>query len=124
MLKELKAAGAVRTTPGGRLRVTMRYYAPAAPDSEAVLRSGSVLEDLGKTVASNLFGDQQSTRFEGRASNVHVARTARRAFRKFVEQRGMAFLEDVDQWLTAHEARKPEDKTTRLGIGVYQIEDD
>jgi hypothetical protein len=124
MLKELKHTGAVQTTRSGRLKATMRYYAPAAPDQEAVLRGGHVLGDLGETVASNLFGGEEPTRFEGRASNVHVARSARRAFRSYIEQRGMAFLEDVDQWLSAHEARKPGAKTERLGIGVYMIQDD
>jgi Family of unknown function (DUF6502) len=125
MLKELKAAGAVTTSAGGRLRAKMRYYAPAAPDETAVLRAGSVLEDVGNTVADNLFGGELQSRFEGRATNVHVPRAARRAFREFIEARGMAFLEEVDRWLSEHEIKPSQDgKTTRLGIGVYLIQDD
>lgn len=124
MLKELKAVGAVTETSGGRLRVRMRYYAPAAPDEQAVLRAASVLEDAGNTVAANLFLEEPQTRFEGRATNVHVPRSARRAFREFIEARGMEFLEDVDRWLSEHETTKPDDKTNRLGIGVYFIQDD
>lgn len=125
MLKELKAVGAVTVTPQGRLRAKMRYYySPAAPDDEAVLRSGAVVGDLGATVAENLFREEPRTRFEGRATNVRVARGARRAFRDYIETRGMEFLEDVDRWLSRHESPAPEDKVVRLGIGVYQIEDD
>ena len=62
-------AGAVAVTEHGRLRAKMRYYSPAAPDQEAVLRSGSVLEDLGATVAENLVRAEERTRFEGRATN-------------------------------------------------------
>jgi hypothetical protein len=124
MLKELKAVGAVTVTPQGRLRAKMRYYSPAAPDEAAVLRSGSVLEDLGATVAENLLRAEDRTRFEGRATNARIARGARRKFRDYIESRGMAFLEDIDRWLSRHESSDPEEKGVRLGIGVYQIQDD
>lgn len=124
MLKELKTVGAVATTPQGRLRAKLRYYSPAAPDDEAVLRSGSVLEDLGATVAENLARAEERTRFEGRATNAKIARGARRKFRDYIESRGMAFLEDIDRWLSRHESTDPEEKSVRLGIGVYQIQDD
>jgi hypothetical protein len=123
MLKELQAAGAVTSTPAGRLRAQMRYYSPAAPDEDAVLRSGSVLADLGATVADNLFGEIPRTRFEGRATNARIPRSARHKFREYIETRGMELLEDVDRWLTGQEAG-PEEKTVRIGIGVYQIQDD
>ncbi|HUL82659.1 MAG TPA: DUF6502 family protein [Gammaproteobacteria bacterium] len=124
MLKELVAVGAVAVTPQGRLRVKMRYYSPAAPDDEAVLRSGAVIADLGTTVAENLFRVEPRTRFEGRATNARVARAARRAFREYVEARGMQFLEDIDGWLSRHESSSPDDEVVRLGIGLYQIQDD
>ena len=124
MLKELQAVGAVATTPGGRVRAKMRFYRPAALDADALIRSGDVLRDVGGTVAENLFGEEPRTRFEGRATNVRVPRSARRAFREFVEQRGMALLEDADGWLTKHEAKSSADKTGRLGLGVYLIQDD
>jgi hypothetical protein len=124
LLKELKSVGAVVATPQGRLRAKMRYYSPAAPDEDAVLRSGSVLEDLGATVAENLVRAEEHTRFEGRATNARIARGARRKFRDYVETRGMAFLEDIDRWLSQHESTDKQEKTVRLGIGVYQIQDD
>jgi hypothetical protein len=124
MLKELIAVRAVAVTPQGRLRAKMRYYSPAAPDQAAVLRAGSVVADLGATVAENLFRAERRTRFEGRASNARIARGARRAFREYVESRGMEFLEDIDRWLSRHEASKRDEEPVRLGIGVYQIQDD
>ena len=124
LLKELKSVGAVAATPQGRLRAKMRYYSPAAPDEDAVLRSGSVLEDLGATVAENLVRAEERTRFEGRATNARIARGARRKFRDYIESRCMAFLEDIDRWLSRHESTDPKEKSVRLGIGVYQIQDD
>jgi hypothetical protein len=124
MLKELKAVGAVTVTGRGRLRAKMRYYAPATLDEDSVTRYGSVLADVGSTLAENLFRDEPRTRFEGRASNAHVPRAQRRAFRDYIEVRGMEFLEDVDRWLSEHEAKKPDDKIARLGVGVYFIQDE
>ncbi len=102
----------------------MRYYQPAAAEHDAVLRAGSVLKDLGATVAHNLSAADRQTRFEGRATNALVERGMRRAFREFVERRAMAFLEDVDRWLTDHEAKPAGEKTDRLGVGVYLVQDD
>ena len=99
---------------------------PAArATSLAVVRAGSVLRDLaGNVVHNQLRGDAERSRFEGRATNVRVRRVARKAFEKYLEGRGMAFLEDVDAWLSAHEAKSPGEKTDRLGVGVYLIVDD
>ena len=127
MLKELLHVGAVAQTTDGKLRALTRYYMPALLDAEAVLRSGSVLEDVGNTVAYNLHRQpKQASRFERRASNTRIARKAIPEFRAFLETRGQAFLEEVDTWLTAHEADDSEDVETliRLGLGAYWIEDD
>lgn len=125
MLKELQRVGAVRLTPQGKVRALARYFMPMSLDPDSVVRSGSVLRDLATTVAHNqLRRDHQPSRFEGRASNVRVRRVARRAFAEYLESRGMAFLEDVDTWLTLHEAKSATEKTDRIGVGVYLIMDD
>ena len=125
MLKELKSVGAIRITPQRKVRALTRYFMPMSLDPDAVVRSGAVLQDLGNTVAYNqLRAEGKRSRFEGRATNVRVRRVARRAFADYLEARGMAFLEDVDQWLSAHEAKSSADKTDRVGVGVYLIMDD
>ncbi|HLF10810.1 MAG TPA: DUF6502 family protein [Gammaproteobacteria bacterium] len=125
MVKELKKVGAVRETTRGRLRAMTRYFMPATLDLDGIVRSGSVLRDFAATVAHNQLRDRgEPTRFEGRATNVRVKRAAKRAFREYVERHGMAFLEDVDRWLSEHEAAGQHDQTDRLGIGVYLITDD
>ena len=125
MLKELKRVGAVRITPQGKVRALARYFMPMSLDPDAVVRSGSVLRDLVTTVVHNqLRSVDEHPRFEGRATHVRVRRVARRAFAEYLESRGMAFLEDVDTWLTAHAAKSPTEKTDRVGVGVYLIMDD
>ncbi len=125
MLKELRSVGAIRITPEGKVRALARYFMPVSLDPDAVVRVGSVLRDLGDSIVHNqLRSEAERSRFEGRATNVRVRRVARRAFAEYLESRGMAFLEDIDAWLSAHEAKKSGEKTDRIGVGVYLIMDD
>lgn len=124
MLKELKHVGAVTETEDGKLTVRMRTYMPSMMDPERMLSSGSVLEDMGYTVAYNL--DRKETdpgRFERRATNTRVRAKALPAFREFIEIEGQTFLERVDAWLSEHEIKDGDDsKSIRLGLGTYWIE--
>ncbi len=127
MLKELTRVGAVEETKTGKLRVLTRNYLLSDMDPEAIIRSGSVLADLGETINYNLSrGDNDVTRFEGRATNIHIGPRAARTFRSFLEKEGQAFLERVDDWLSGHEltpAKQKNKKMVRLGVGLYQIEE-
>jgi hypothetical protein len=128
MLRELQRVGAVEEGRDGRLRALKRFYMPLAMDADAVLRAGSVLQDLGNTADYNLVrkaGD--STRFEGRATNSSVRRADIALFRAFLEEEGQGLLERVDEWLSRHEVPESagrQKKTVRLGVGIYQIQDD
>ena len=123
MLKELRHVGAVAMDDDGRLVAKTRYYMPAHTDPEQMLRSGSVLEDCGQTVAWNLHRDEKDpSRFEQRASNTQIPAKAVPAFREFIEQEGQAFFERVDAWLTDHEDENASNPV-RLGLGAYLIEE-
>jgi len=128
MLRELQRVGAVMELEDGSLRVLKRFYMPLTIDPEAILRGGSVLRDLGNTIDYNLMRDADaSTRFEGRATNVNVRAADLAKFRAFLEEEGQSFLERADEWLSRHEPpaeTQRKYRTTRLGIGIYQIQDD
>jgi len=124
MLKELKRVGAVAEDAEGCLEARMRYYMPVPMDAEQMLRSGSVLEDLGNTVAYNLERrDRDLPRFERRATNTNMSAADRDSFKQFLDEEGQAFLERVDDWLTAHEREEGDgEDSLRLGLGAYWIE--
>jgi hypothetical protein len=125
MLKELRHVGAVTEEGDGRLAVKMRTYIPVLADPEQMLRSGSVLEDMGDTVAYNLHRrEADPSRFERRATNTRIPAAVVPEFRDFVEAEGQAFLERVDAWLSEHEASDEDAKTVRLGLGTYWIQND
>jgi hypothetical protein len=124
MMKELKHVGAVAEDASGRLLAKTRYYMPVQMDPEQILSSGSVLQDLGNTVAHNLYRkSDKDARFERRASNTRVSPDAVPEFQEFLEREGQAFLERVDQWLSEREV---DDSSTeegiRLGLGAYWIQ--
>jgi Family of unknown function (DUF6502) len=125
MLKELRHVGAVEEQAGGLLVARTRYYMPARMDPEQILRSGSVLADLGNTVDHNLRrAEGEPARFERRASNTRIPAQAIPEFREFIEREGQAFLERVDAWLSKHEQAEDGDTpVVRLGLGTYWIED-
>lgn len=124
MLKELINVEAVSVATDGTLTVRKRYYMPTMTDPARMLSSGSVLEDMGYTVAYNLHrSDKDPGRFERRATNNRMPANAVPKFRKFMNEESQAFLERVDAWLSEHENDDSDNsKSIRLGLGAYWIE--
>lgn len=128
VLKELLRSGAVKALAQSHFKVMQRYYFPAPTDPEAILRAGSVISELAETLVHNLYecpdNDQKTPRFERRASNHLVDPKHQKAFKAFVDKEGQAFLERVDDWLSAHEVTThstPTETPLYLGVGVYSI---
>ena len=128
ILKELKRVGAVETDSDGRLRARLRYYMPTQYDPQWVMNAGSLLTDIGNNINYNLVvGEQQPTRFLGRASEQQIDPAAVPEFYAMVEEKGQEFLEQMDEWLTAHRAAEGEgvpEKDLRLGVGLFLIHDE
>jgi hypothetical protein len=103
-----------------------RYWMPVRSDPAALLRAGSVAEDLGRTLGRNLLRDAAApSTFEGRATNTRIPVEYLPPFREFVEREGQALLERVDDWLTVNEQPGSESariRTARVGLGIYQIQ--
>jgi hypothetical protein len=128
LLKELQAAQAVRKTPDGRLEPLKRSYIPQSMDEGLIGLWGKRITDVARTYVHNLTRPARAgARFERAAVNDHISAGALPEFQKFLEEEGQAFLERVDAWLTAHEARSDGQDTARatmrLGAGLYHIQD-
>ena len=128
MLHELHRVGAIEEQVDGSLRVLKRYYMPIVMDPAATLQAGSMLEDLGNSAHYNLTRPAGApSRFVGRATNARIRPADVAAFREFLEAEGQALLERADAWLTAREVAADSQRrhrVARLGVGLYQIEDD
>jgi Family of unknown function (DUF6502) len=127
LLKELTSAGAVSRRRDGKIQALMRDYIPHPMDEHLVRLWGSVIADVARTYAHNMTRPAKAAaRFERAAVNDRVAATAVPAFLQLLNKEGQAFLERMDQWLTAHQvsdAAQPERESVRLGIGLYQVQD-
>ena len=128
LLKELLSAQAVRETRDGRLEPLKRSYVPQSMDERLITMWGKRITDVAKTYVHNLTRPANApARFERAAVNDSVNASALPDFQRFLEQEGEAFLERVDAWLTAHEARADASDNpqgvVRLGAGLYHIQD-
>ncbi len=137
LFKELSAAGAVEIDPDGMLRVVKRSYIPRPFDANQIKLWGSVMHDIGSTLSHNMRrAGSIPPRFERRAINRQVRRSAVAEFRHFLEKEGQMFLEKVDLWLTEHVGRESAnggadaapgearmEGPVRVGVGVYMIDD-
>ena len=89
---------------------------------------GVALHDHAATLEHNLNEDRKTEpRFEAMADNAKLSPRAIRTFQKLVESQGLAFLEEMDSWLSDHEIESTPDtdsRSIRLGVGVYLIYDE
>jgi hypothetical protein len=128
VMRELIAASAIRKRDDGRLEVLKRSYIPRATDEQLIRLWGTVLADVANTYVHNMTRTSKTpARFERAAKNERIPLTMAPAFREFLEREGQGFLERVDAWLTENEvkdaANDPDAPSTRMGAGVYHIQD-
>ena len=126
--KELQQRGLVEELSTGEIRVLKRDYVYSELDPEIIRRMGVALHDHAATLEHNLNEDRKTEpRFEAMADNAKLSPRAIHTFQKLVESQGLAFLEEMDSWLSDHEIENTPDTDTssiRLGVGVYLIYDE
>lgn len=124
LLKELKSAGSIAAHGNGQLVALRRYHMPAEMSAENIRLFGSNLFDHASTLERNVAARKGQRQFEGFAADDRIRPAAAAAFRRFVEERGQRFLEEVDDWLSRHRApdNGPASIPIRLGVGVYAID--
>jgi hypothetical protein len=128
VLRELLDAKAVRKLEDGRLEALARNYIPKPTDEQLIRLWGTVLADVADVYVHNMSRRPRSpTRFERAAKNTRMPLSAAPAFREFLEREGQAFLERADAWLAENAAADDhadeKEPTTRMGVGVYHIDD-
>jgi hypothetical protein len=130
VIRELLSVKAIRKREDGRLEVLQRNYIPRATDEQLIRLWGTVLGDVANTYVHNITRTgRRAARFERAAKNERIPITLAPQFREFLEREGQAFLERVDMWLDEHQVdpeqveEEANPRTTRMGAGVYQIQD-
>jgi Family of unknown function (DUF6502) len=126
LLKELLKTNAVGRVDDGQLQALSRYYQPAVHDDENLRFAVSRITELTETMINNVFPDDMHVpRFGGYAANDSIEPAIVPEFNKFLDERGQAFLEEIDDWLTKHAAddNARTKERVRVGIGLYAVED-
>lgn len=133
MREFLRSQTIVEVRPG-ILQVKERFYVPnyhsdtTKPpnlvDPGAIAQGSSMLIDHINTIFHNLYRDDINARekFDLRATNAFIKRDSVSEFYDLVHQKGMQFLEEIDQWLDQNEVQDPSEASERLGLGLYFIE--
>lgn len=126
MIKELTNTGSIERIESGAIKVLRRYYQPSLADTENLQFAVDRIHDVAQTMNNNVFADGDTARrFGGFAANDRIPVDAIPDFHKFLDQRGQAFLEEVDDWLTQHANREGDTTTStaKVGIGLFATEE-
>jgi hypothetical protein len=123
ILDELLEVGAVRALQDGELRAVTRRYTLGGADPATLEQLGQSARDLFNTLEHNISAPVDSRLYDDTVVSAAFDRAALPLFRRLLRQRGAAFLEDIEGWISEHE--KPESPgTTRAGVTVRMFIDE
>jgi hypothetical protein len=123
ILDELLEVGAVRALEDGALRAVTRRYTLGGADPATLEQLGQSARDLFSTLEHNIAAPVDARLYDDTVVSAAFDRAALPLFRRLLRQRGAAFLEDIEGWISEHE--KPESTgTTRAGVTVRMFMDE
>jgi hypothetical protein len=95
-------------------------YLPSDDPVEKLAILGADTRQLIETIDFNLTAAEEDLRFQRKASNPRVAVAAIPKIKQFLRRRGQAFLEELDLYLSQHEA--DDDSAREIGIALFYHE--
>ena len=122
ILDELIEVGAVKLLKDGSVRALNRRYSSGGAEPAAIQHLGSTACDVFSTLEHNLSRPPEERHYDDAVVSVRMDRAALPLFRRLLRQRGAAFLEDVEGWVSEHEKHAGPD-TVRAGIIVQMFVD-
>lgn len=120
MLAVLSAASSV-ATEGGRVRLIQHAYVPGKDPVEKLHILGTDVGELIATIDHNLAAADGDLRFQRKVSNQRVRVDAIPEFRALSAEQAQALLEELDAWLSRHEAEADE-PGHYVSLGIYFYE--
>lgn len=128
LTKELLKLELMAEVEPGVYEVRAREYLRSSLDPDMLRQVGVALHDHGMTLTHNVDSERtEPPRFEGMATSPRIAAQHADSFRKYLDERGQAFLEEIDAWLDKHQVNEADfskSESVRLGAGVYLIHDE
>jgi hypothetical protein len=96
-------------------------YLPGNDSSEIALILGTDTTELIETISHNMVTDESNKRFQRKVSTHKLDKAAVSAFQKLAANHSQALLEELDSWLSEHEAENGND-SQYVSVGVYYYE--
>ena len=122
ILDELLEVGAAKLLKDGSVRALHRRYTSGGAAPAAIRHLGVTARDVLSTLEHNLANPAGERLYDDSVVSVQLDRAALPLFRRLLRQRGAAFLEDVEGWVSEHEQPGAGD-TIRAGVIVQMFID-
>ena len=122
ILDELLEVGAVRVLKDGSVRALTRRFTAGGAEPSAIEHLGETARNVFGTLEHNLTKPPDARLYDDSVVSVRLDRAALPLFRRLMRQRGAAFLEDVEGWVSEHE-RRGAAETVRAGVIVQMFVD-
>ncbi len=104
-----------------RVCLVSHAYVPGNDPTDVINILGADTNELMNSIIFNMSCEKSQRRFQRKVSTSQLASEHVEAFRKYSARRSQALLEELDNWLTEHEAQSPEEaEYVSLGIYFYQ----
>jgi hypothetical protein len=120
ILDELIEVGAAKMLKDGSVRALTRRYTSGGAEPAAIEHLGNTVHDHLATLEHNLAVPPDARLYDDSVVSVRLDRAALPLFRRLLKQRGAAFLEDVDGWVSEHE-RPDSPDAVRAGVMVQMF---
>jgi hypothetical protein len=121
--------GSVRKAANGRFRLVRSVLGAATRRTVAFEPTASFLSQANEALSRSLAGTKgRRGPFWYRVEGFCASSAVERRFRSFARDRGLLFLEELDDWLEAHNARSgpklSNRRHRRVGVGLFSFQSD
>lgn len=101
-----------------RVCLISHAFVPGNDPVDVIDILGADTSELMETIIYNMSSESTQRRFQRKVSTGQLDAAHVDAFRKYASRRSQALLEDLDNWLTEHEAKSPEE-AEYVSLGIY-----
>lgn len=104
-----------------KVHLVSHAYVPGNDPVDVINILGTDINELMETIIYNMGSDIENRRFQRKVSSHKLATKYLPEFQKYSSRRSQSLLEDLDSWISEHEAHTEQDSEyVSLGIYYYQ----
>jgi len=123
MLTLLLAADCVKVEDN-TVELIRHAYVPGKDSAEIIRILGTDTNELINTIDHNLTAEDADKRFQRKVSSAVLDKRSVKQFKELSRQQSQALLEELDAWISRHEAPPDDDNARYVSLGIYYYEQD